>query len=40
MPKTWKLFPLASFSTIKQAGHWLHAEQPEQFMALIKPYLN
>ncbi len=38
--QTWKLFPLASFSTIKQAGHWLHAEQPEQFMALIKPYLN
>ncbi len=38
--QTRQLFPLASFSTIKQAGHWLHAEQPELFMALIKPYLN
>lgn len=38
--QTRQLFPLASFSMIKQAGHWLHAEQPELFMTLIKPYLN
>jgi len=36
---TRQLFPLASFSMIKSAGHWLHAEQPELFMALIQPYL-
>ncbi len=36
---TRKCFPRASFSMIKNAGHWLHAEQPELFKALIKPYL-
>ncbi len=34
------LFPKASFSKIKSAGHWLHAEQPEIFKALIKPYFS
>jgi len=38
--KTRELFPRASFSTIKSAGHWLHAEQPELFLALIQPYLS
>jgi len=38
--QTRQLFPLASFSSIKNAGHWLHSEQPELFKALIKPYLN
>ena len=38
--QTRQLFPLASFSSIKNAGHWLHAEQPELFMTLIKPYLS
>lgn len=33
------LFPMASFSTIKMAGHWLHSEQPELFQSLIMPYL-
>ncbi len=37
---TRKLFPKASFSIIKSAGHWLHAEQPELFKALIKPYIS
>ncbi|MCU7837060.1 MAG: alpha/beta fold hydrolase [gamma proteobacterium symbiont of Taylorina sp.] len=37
---TRQLFPLASFSMIKSAGHWLHSEQPEIFMALIEPYLS
>jgi pimeloyl-ACP methyl ester carboxylesterase len=36
---TRKLFPRASFSMIKPAGHWLHAEQPELFKALVEPYL-
>lgn len=34
------LFSAASFSMIKSAGHWLHAEQPELFKALIRPYLD
>jgi len=37
---TRQLFPLASFSMIKTAGHWLHSEQPEIFKALIIPYLG
>ena len=37
---TRQLFPQASFSMIKSAGHWLHAEQPELFLALIEPYIN
>ncbi len=37
---TRKLFPKASFSMIKSAGHWLHAEQPELFKALIEPYVS
>lgn len=37
---TRKLFPKASFSIIKPAGHWLHAEQPELFLALVEPYLS
>lgn len=27
-----KAFPLASFYTIERAGHWIHAEAPEEFM--------
>jgi pimeloyl-ACP methyl ester carboxylesterase len=37
--QTRQLFPMASFSMIKNAGHWLHAEQPELFLALIEHYL-
>ena len=38
--QTRELFPRASFSTIKAAGHWLHAEQPDLFKALAAPYLS
>lgn len=38
--QTRDLFPAASFAMIKSAGHWLHAEQPELFKALIQPYLE
>lgn len=37
---TRKLFPMASFSMIKNAGHWLHSEQPALFQSLIKAYLE
>lgn len=37
---TRKLFPYASFSIIKSAGHWLHAEQPKLFQHLIEVYIN
>lgn len=35
-----KLFPAADFQTIKNAGHWLHAEQPEMLIGLINNFLN
>ena len=38
--QTRHLFPMASFSMIKNAGHWLHSEQPELFVSLITPYLS
>lgn len=33
-------FPNASFETIPNAGHWLHAENPELFCKLSLSYLN
>lgn len=38
--QTRQLFPRASFSSIKNTGHWLHSEQPELFKALISRYLD
>jgi pimeloyl-ACP methyl ester carboxylesterase len=33
------LFPQISFSSIPRAGHWLHAENPEGFLATLKAFL-
>ena len=32
-------FPNARFETVENAGHWLHAEQPERFVALCGAFL-
>ncbi len=32
-------FPLAEFVTIEQAGHWVHAEKPEEFANTVLEYL-
>jgi len=34
------LFPAARFETIGNAGHWLHAEQPAAFLAVIEDFLS
>jgi pimeloyl-ACP methyl ester carboxylesterase len=34
-----KLFPAAHFITVKNAGHWLHAEQPEVFTGIARKFL-
>lgn len=34
-----KLFPLAQINTIKDAGHWLHAEQPELFIGMVRQFI-
>ena len=33
-----RLFPAARFATIEGAGHWVHAEQPNEFLALLQPF--
>ncbi len=34
------LFPHARFVTLKRAGHWLHADDPEGFLAAITAFLG
>jgi len=33
------LFPRARFAQVAGAGHWVHAEQPAGFLALLEPFL-
>jgi esterase len=33
------LFPLAQIVTIKNAGHWLHAEEPDLFIKIVRNFL-
>ncbi len=33
-----RIFPKAVFETMEGAGHWLHAEQPEAFVELVRKY--
>jgi esterase len=35
-----QLFPEAEFQTIAQAGHWVHAEAPDAFQALVLKFLG
>lgn len=34
-----QLFPAAQIETIKAAGHWVHAEQPEQLLQILRTFL-
>ncbi len=34
------LFPNAAFSTVANAGHWLHVQQPGAFTALVEDFLG
>ncbi|MFH2141411.1 MAG: alpha/beta fold hydrolase [Bacteroidota bacterium] len=34
------IFPAAEITTIKNAGHWLHSEQPEKLTEMIKTFIN
>ena len=34
-----RIFPYADFESIPNAGHWLHAEQPEIFMKKVKDFI-
>jgi pimeloyl-ACP methyl ester carboxylesterase len=35
-----RLFPNAEIANIENAGHWLHAEQPSAFLAIVEAFLN
>lgn len=39
IPAILTLFPNASLHTIAGAGHWVHAEAPEEFYSLVKDFL-
>ncbi|GAB0115141.1 alpha/beta fold hydrolase [Acidisoma sp. C75] len=34
------LFPAIRFATLPAAGHWLHADDPQGFLAAIRPFLD
>jgi len=34
------LFPRARFATLKRAGHWLHADDPSGFVAVVEGFLT
>lgn len=34
-----QLFPQALMVTIKNTGHWLHAEEPEMFISIVRKFL-
>jgi len=34
------LFPRAAFTSIKNAGHWVHAEKPEAILLTLSAFLN
>ena len=34
------LFPIAKIETIKNAGHWVHADEPIELLAVVKSFLE
>ncbi len=34
-----RLFPAASFRTIQGAGHWVHADAPQEFIRVVREFL-
>ena len=38
-PEIRRLFPRARIARIPEAGHWLHAEQPQAFLELVEAFL-
>ena len=35
-----ELFPSAKFAVLKNAGHWLHADNPDGFVSLVEAFLS
>jgi pimeloyl-ACP methyl ester carboxylesterase len=39
-PRMAELFPLVRLVRVKNAGHWVHSEQPEIFLATVRQFLQ
>jgi esterase len=39
-PAMRRLFPRVQLVTVKNAGHWIHSEQPEIFLAILRRFLR
>ena len=39
-PAMRQLFPRATQTTVKNAGHWVHSEQPQVFTSVLKTFLS
>jgi pimeloyl-ACP methyl ester carboxylesterase len=35
-----RLFPAAKFETIPGAGHWVHADKPNELLAVMKEFIQ
>jgi esterase len=40
LPEIYRKFPNAELSTIPGAGHWVHADAPEEFLASVNRFLS
>ena len=40
LPEIKEWFPNSQVTTVKDAGHWVHAEKPAEFLSIIKSFLN
>ena len=40
LPKMKALFPNVRRMTVKDAGHWVHSEQPERFLAILRHFFG
>jgi len=39
-PAIRSLFPKSRFVSVKNAGHWLHADHPAAFLAVLEAFLG
>lgn len=39
-PTIRRLFPRARIERVAEAGHWVHAERPDAFLAVVAPFLS
>jgi pimeloyl-ACP methyl ester carboxylesterase len=35
-----QLFPRVQLVTVKESGHWVHSDQPEVFLAILRRFLR